>query len=156
MDKSRGRGLKPSRPYRAVVDGLIHEKDFQELSPFAKLAYLMLRLSLGASGIDVFYPELLGRIAGLPPNEVRIALEELIGCRQLEVEANVMWLRYALEQDPNLFPRSNENHRKFIEKHIQSLPRLRIINRFAQHYGLTPPFPELHVHHSLSDAIRHQ
>lgn len=58
----------------------------------------------------------------------------------LHRERQVFWLRNALKFEPS---RSllNENHRKNIADHLAGLPKLKIVNDFADYYGLPKPFP---------------
>src|SRR5690606_27054725 len=63
--------------FRGIYVALIDDPDFQRLSPEARLVFLVLKLKLRQYGIDVFYPESLPRLTGLPPKACEAALAEL-------------------------------------------------------------------------------
>ena len=48
---------------------------------------------------------------------------------------------------------ANDNHRKSIEKHIAGLPKLQIVNDFADYYDLPRPFPNEWDTRSPSDGM---
>ena len=143
--QSKASEPKSKTPYRTFPESLAHDASFQSLTPHAKLVFFFLRLQLGASGIDVFYPEQLPRQTGLRPVEVQEAIAQLKAAGWLETGGNIFWLIDALGDDPTSLTLNNLNHRKSIQKHIKSLPRQPIVNRFADHYMLDLVFPELHA-----------
>lgn len=130
--------------YRAIHVALIDDPDFLQLSPPARLALMTLKLILGASGIDVvraLVPELMAT-TGYDEATIRAAVDELTAGRWILIEGRVVWLRNGLRFEPSK-PLASENGRKGISAHLATLPRVALVNRFADYYGLPRPFPEL-------------
>lgn len=130
--------------YRAIHVALIDDPDFLQLSPPARLALMTLKLILGASGIDVvraLVPELMAT-TGYDEATIRAAVDELTAGRWILIEGRVVWLRNGLRFEPSK-PLASENGRKGISAHLETLPRVALVNRFADYYGLPRPFPEL-------------
>lgn len=130
--------------YRSIHVALADDADFLELSPPARLCLLMLKLTLGPSGINVvraLIPELMVT-TGHGEAEVRAGLDALVRHRWIAIEGNVVWLRNGLRFEPNMSLQS-ENTAKGVCRHLRSLPRLPIVNAFAAYYGLPLPFPEI-------------
>lgn len=130
--------------YRAIHVALIDDPDFLQLSPPARLALMTLKLILGVSGIDVvraLVPELMAT-TGYDEATIRAAVDELTAGRWILIEGRVVWLRNGLRFEPSK-PLASENGRKGISAHLETLPRVALVNRFADYYGLPRPFPEL-------------
>lgn len=130
--------------YRSIYVALVDDPDYRALSPQARLSLLSLKLILGPSGIGVvraLEAELVA-LTGHSAADVRGAIEELISGDWIAVESSVVWLRNGLRYEPSK-PLSSENGRKGISAHLEALPRVRLVNRFAEYYGLPIPFPEL-------------
>jgi hypothetical protein len=130
--------------YRSIHVAMADDPDFLRLSPQARLTLLMLKLTLGPSGINVvraMVPE-LAVLTGYGDAEVRAALDELVRDRWIRIEHNVIWIRNGLRFEPSL-SLASENTVKGVCRHLRSLPRLRIVNDFAAYYNLPIPFPEL-------------
>jgi hypothetical protein len=125
--------------FRGIYVALVDDPEFQDLSADARAVFYPLKLKLGKSGIAVFYEESLPRLTGMPSERVRDAIRELSEANWLHVERNVFWLRNGLRYDPSN-PLQQPNHRKAIEAHLTTLPKLQIVNDFAVHYGLVEPF----------------
>lgn len=130
--------------YRAIHVALADDPDFLRLSPAARLSVVMLKLILGASGIDVIraiVPELMA-LTGHDEAAVRSAIEEMREADWIRTEGNVVWLRNGLRYEPTM-SLGSENTVKGVCRHLRSLPRLPIVNQFAEYYGLPCPFPDL-------------
>src|SRR5690606_29008698 len=146
-DAARTRGevrMANRGEYRAIHVALIDDPDFLQLSPPARLALMTLKLILGASGIDVvraLVPELMAT-TGYDDATIRAAVDELTAGRWILIEGRVVWLRNGLRFEPSK-PLASENGRKGISAHLKTLPRVALVNRFADYYGLPRPFPEL-------------
>ena len=128
--------------YAAVHTALLDDPDFQRLSPEAKLLWYSLRLMLGASGIALVrgWKTVLPEVTGI--DSVNGHLEELTSGGWLNQQQNVLWLRNVLRFNPNL-NLSHDKHLTGVSKHIAGLPKLAIVNAFAEYYDLEEPFPGL-------------
>src|SRR5690606_15483391 len=124
---------------RALVDG----PDFQRLSPDAKLVFLVTKIALGPSGIDVI-PALVQATCertGLPEDRVISAFVELAETNWLLTEGSVAWVVKGLRFEPGLTQR-NSKHRAGVARHITGLPRIALVARFIAEYAEwfdTPP-----------------
>ena len=142
--------------YRAIHTVLLESPEFVDMSAAAQLVWFHLKLRLGATGIDVIpaAEAVLSEATNLPPEDVRNALFELKGeppsegipnpprMGWLMRERNVFWLRNALKFEPSR-TLTNDNHRKNVLTHLRGLPKLKIVNDFADYYELVSPFPDL-------------
>ena len=150
--------------YRAIHTVLLESPEFVDMSAAAQLVWFHLKLRLGATGIDVIpaAEAVLSEATNLPPEDVRNALFELKGeppsegipnpipegipnpprMGWLMRERNVFWLRNALKFEPSR-TLTNDNHRKNVMKHLCGLPKLKVVNDFADYYELVRPFPDL-------------
>lgn len=125
-----------------IYSTLPDEPDFLTLPPYSKLAWYTLRMKLGPSGIGVMYASSLAERMGVTIHELTEAERVLVAERWLIRQANVYWLRNALRYDPS-YSLKNVNHRISLERYLQGLPKLAIVNAFATYYDLALPFPEL-------------
>lgn len=159
--------------YRAIHTVIVDTPEFQALSRDAQLAWFHLKLRLGPTGIDTM-PAAEAQLAeGIEGDTHTLshthththghglaeALRELVKGGWLLREGPVLWLRNALRFEPGLTP-TNEKHRTSILRHLEGLPKLPIVNQFAEYYDLPLPFPDVgvpgtHPHtlsHTLSDT----
>lgn len=140
--------------FRGIYTVLVDTPEFIDLPPNAQLVWFHLKLKMGAAGIDVIpaVEYVLEESTSIPSEGVRDAIEILSKEGFLVRERNVLWLRNALKFEPsrNL---DNENHRKSVEKHLRALPKLAIVNDFAEYYDLPKPFPELIPSEGHRDGI---
>ena len=123
-------------PYRCFFETLIDDLIFRDLSVPGKLVFFLLSLQLGASGIDVFYAEILPRQSTLSADDCEKAIKELETVGWLQIERDIFWLVYRLRDQPTYLI-GNENHLISIVRHLKSLPLQPIVQRFAEHYTLT-------------------
>lgn len=156
--------------YRAIHAVILDSPEFVDMSPEAQLVFFHLKLRLGATGIDVLpaAEAMLSEATHYDLATIRRALTELgaegdppshpkgiphpMRMGWLRRERQVFWLRNALKFEPS---RSllNENHRKNIADHLAGLPKLKIVNDFADYYGLDRPFTDEWHPPSPSDGI---
>lgn len=127
--------------YAAVHSAIIDDPEFRALSPEARWMWMVLRLLLGASGIDLVRAHLpaLADATGLSEGHAMGARDELEEGNWLVREGDVLWLRNALRFNPHVNP-SNEKNRTGLETHVSGLPRLQIVLDFCGYYGLEAPF----------------
>lgn len=128
--------------FRGIYVALIDDPDFQLLGAYARWTFMVLKLNLGKAGIGVCYPGSLVDPIGIPLEMVSSAIDELFHGGWIAVERNVVWIRNGLRFEPSL-SLNNDNHRASIEKHIRGLPKLGIVNDYAEYYGLSVPYPDL-------------
>jgi hypothetical protein len=126
--------------YRPIHVVLTDSPEFQALTKDGRLLLFTLKLSLGPSGIGVVYDDQLRERSALTGPELDAARDELVETEWLEVERRVHWLRNGLRYEPTISTK-NANQRKGIERYLQGLPKLEIVNRFARYYGLEETFP---------------
>lgn len=142
--------------YRSIHTVLLDSPEFLDLSPEAQLVWFHLKLRLGPSGIDSMpgIEHVLQETTGLTLNAIGDAMGDAIRGAWLVRERSVLWLRNGLKFDPTL-SLSNKNHMAGIAKHLQSLPKLQIVNDFASYYNINQPFPELCHTPCHADGIPH-
>jgi hypothetical protein len=120
--------------YRPIFTVLVHGADYQQLSPSEKLLLLHCKLNLGAAGIGVLYIAALAEQTGISEESVRLALATLEHRDWLRVERNVIWVVNGLKYEPSL-TRDNDNHRKWLRRHLDGLPNLAVVNAFRARYA---------------------
>lgn len=125
--------------YRPIHTVLPESPEFKALSKDGKLLVYGLKLSLGFSGIGVLYDDQLAERSGLTVEELGPARAELVSKDWLVLEGRIHWLRNGLRFEPTI-SLDNPNHRKAVVRHLQGLPRLSIVSRFATYYELPAPF----------------
>lgn len=126
--------------YRGVYVALVDSWEFQELTACARACLIVLKLKLGKTGIDVFYPETLPRYTGHTASDCTEAIRELEEHRWIISERNVIWIRNGMRFDPS-DPMASPNGRAGVANHLSSLPSLPIVDQFAQYYGLNRDDP---------------
>jgi len=121
--------------YRGIYEVLFDGKDWCQLTPPARLVWLALKGTLGAAGIKpVPAAEYVYAVrTGLEPDGILATFDELGREGWVEREGNILWVRRGLDFEPNLDP-ANANHRKYLERHVASLPNLAIVDRFRAAY----------------------
>lgn len=121
-----------------MVDG----PDFQALTPEARFTALVLKLTLGASGIAVVpaWIATLTERTGYSAEVVEAALAELTP-KWVRAERNVAWLVDGLKHNPNLSA-TNVKHRRSVQQHVSGLPRLGVCGEFVSHYAAEGWFPD--------------
>ncbi|HYE89793.1 MAG TPA: conserved phage C-terminal domain-containing protein [Terriglobales bacterium] len=126
--------------YRGVYTSLVDDPDFQALTPNAKLVFYTARLcqQAGPAAIYRYYSEMLVRQTGLTARQVELALQELERDLWIMREGAILWVRNGLRHDPTT-TLANTNHRKAVIRWLDGLPRLSIVAKFAEYYGLPKP-----------------
>lgn len=119
--------------HRAIRRVLIDGPDFQKLGAAARWAFVCLKLDFGVAGLEVRYPgaltQSLSQQTGLAPDIVDAALSELERGGWIRRGGNLVWIVGHLLHDP-YFRADNHNHRMSLLDHINSLPRLPIVEDF--------------------------
>lgn len=134
--------------YQGIYEALFYGKDFRKLPERARHLLLTMRLTMGPTGIKAI-PGFLGvysELTGMPGEAVLTALQALTPGQWVEQDDNVYWVVRGLEFATGLEV-GNRHHRKFVQRHVASLPRLPIVARFQEHYpewieGAVPSVPE--------------
>ena len=132
--------------YRSIHTVLLDSPEFMDLGPDGQLVFFHLKLRLGPSGIDALpgARHILKDCSGLTLKAIDEGVSKAIRMGFLCHQGNVYWLRNALRFEP-LITLSNDKHRKGVQRHIEGLPKLSIVNDFAAYYGLESPF-EIDTH----------
>jgi hypothetical protein len=134
--------VKERGEYRPVFCRLLNGPDFLALSGIARACWYPLKLRLPVTGIGVI-PALVATLAedtGFSEAEVRGALAELEtprshGLPWLRRQGNVVWMVRGLEFEPTMYP-ADAKHRKYVQRAIEALPSLEIVQAFISHYGI--------------------
>jgi hypothetical protein len=122
--------------YRSIYVILFDGPEFQALDADARWLLVTMRLTLGACAIAAI-PAMMAVLTdrtGLPPDRVRQGLEALRSAGWIEVESNIAWVVRGLEFEPHLEAK-NQPHRTYVQRHVASLPRLPIVDRFRAKYA---------------------
>lgn len=134
--------------YRSVKVVLLDGPDFQQLPERANHLFVFLKLTFGPSGIEVRYPDALAAEMSaktrIPVEFVRENLDILEQAGWIEREGNVVWILGQLEHDPGQSP-ENPKHRTGVQRHVDGLPRLPIVEAFKRAHPLwfpTSPQPK--------------
>lgn len=130
--------------HRAIYTVLLQSPEFLDLSPEGQLVWFHLKLMLGPCGIDVIpaVEAQLEEATNMPSEGVRKGMGDAMDKDFLRRERNVLWMVNGLKFEPSRTV-TNANHRTSIQKHIGGLPKLKIVNDFADYYGLDRPFPKV-------------
>lgn len=121
--------------YRSIRRVLLDGPDFQKLPERARWLFVALKLTAGPTGIDVWYldamtPQLSAQ-TGIPRPAIPKALDTLEAAGWIRREANLLWIVGHLEHDPHMKP-NDVKHRKAVQRHVASLPRLALVREFVQ------------------------
>jgi len=132
--------------FRAIFSAMLDDPDYQRLTPHARLVLLTLRLCVQAGACAIFrcYAAVLAEQTGLTTDEVERALVELASSPSPEQpwvfrEGPVVWVRNGLRYDPTL-RLADPKHRKAVERAVEALPKLDLVARFCEYYGIVSPF----------------
>lgn len=122
--------------YRAIHVALTTDPDFIILSVPAKTLWFVLKLHLGASGID-HMPAHRHQLAQITRMNLQAIDKAKIELRPhwLIYEGDILWLRNGLHHEPNI-TLENEKHRKGILNHLRGLPVQPIVRTFCDYYEL--------------------
>lgn len=119
--------------YRSIAITLLDGKDYRALPSTQRHCFLVLKMNLGYSGIDVKYREelasRLGSQTGYTSGAALDALDGLESSGWVRHEENVFWVLGQLEHDPHLQP-GDGKHRKGLLRHLAGLPHLPIVAEF--------------------------
>jgi hypothetical protein len=128
----------PKREYRALPRDLPDREPFASLPSNAKLLLIMLRLTLGPAGIALVPPKrfaaTFGEQTGLGAADLKRAVRELCGAKELEIEGSIVWNIEQLADDP-LLSDENPKHRVRITRELAKVPSQPIVARFRQKYA---------------------
>ena len=120
--------------WRSIYGRLRDSPEWAELEADARLVFYTLKLNPSPSGIDHYHFAGQGEWhTGLPLERIERAAAELEAEGWIEVERPLVWIVDSLAYDP-AWKMSNARHRKALETHIRSLPRLPIVGRFIIRY----------------------
>lgn len=140
--------------YRSIHSVIIDTPDFIDLGATGQLVWFHLKLRLGATGIGVLNAAefVLAEATGCHSDAIPNAIASLIQGGWLVRERNVFWLRNGLRYEPSR-SLANTNHVKGITTHLAGLPKLKIVNDFADYYDLPRPFPDLPESNGIPNGI---
>lgn len=126
--------------YRPIYAALLDGPEYQKLSGDARQLLVILKIKLGAVGIGCVpsFENACVYWAARRLREVRKALAELQEQGWIEVEENVVWLVRGFEFEPSFEP-SNINQRKYVQRTLDALPNLPIVQRWKARYAAWVP-----------------
>mgnify|MGYP001562407556 FL=1 len=126
---------------RSLYSAIFDDPDFQALPPTARHVLLTARLcpQAGPGVIFTCYPEVLARQTGLLARQVKGALKALEGAGWIQREGLILWVVNGLRYDPTMHL-SDVKHQKAVARSVAALPRLEIVLRFCDYYGIVRPF----------------
>lgn len=121
--------------YRAIHTVLMDGPDFQALIPDERLALLIIKLSLGPSGIDIIpaLNQTLVERTGMNAARVEAALVGLERAGWIRRERNVLWLVDGLRYEPSLDAK-NQKHRTGVQNHVSGMPHLALVRAYIKAY----------------------
>lgn len=129
--------------FRCIFKAIHGSEKFKQLSGDGRHLFYVVKLELGASGIDcvMAYREVLMEITSLSKPRIQKALDDLVDKEFLIIDDafRILWLRNSLLHDPHMSMK-NTNQRKGILRHLRGLPERPIVRDFAAHYSLPDPF----------------
>jgi hypothetical protein len=130
--------------YRPVYTALWDDFDHQNLSSDAILVFQCLRTSrlTNMACISIFdegEKVTLAKMTHLTLKRVTAALKELSDTHWIAHREGIVWLTNGLKFDPNI-SLTNEKHVRGIDIILKSLPKVEIIHKFCDYYGLRYPF----------------
>ena len=125
----------PKGAYRSIYEVMLDEPDYQALSTSAKLVFVTLKLRLGVSGIDVLNAasHVVAQLTGHAADAVLAAFDELKAAGRIRFDGNVFEIVGGLDSEPS-FKLANSNHRKAIQRHVDSLPEVPIVAEFRMNH----------------------
>jgi hypothetical protein len=120
--------------YRPFFEALFTGKDFNVLSPDAKLGYMFVKGLSGAAGIRVWpaFTEQLAELTGIPTPRMKRAISDLTASNWLQTEGSIVWVVRGIDFEPQMVA-GNPKHQVWLREHLDSLPRLAIVDRFRAH-----------------------
>lgn len=123
--------------YRGVFCSFVDSPEFQAMGPHARHVLLTARLSKQAGPACIFrcYPSVLAVQTGWGVAVVVRALEVTVDRGFCQQEGGVLWIVNGLRYDPTM-RLSNKRQRAAVVKALEELPRLPIVERFCEYYGL--------------------
>ena len=121
--------------YRSIRCVLLDGPDFQLLPERARWAFIVLKITFGPSGIEVWYPgELLHRLAaltGATTTQMSDVLSRLESAGWIRREGNVFWIVGQLDHEPGI-KQSDWKHRRGIQRHVCGLPHVPIVREYVE------------------------
>ena len=123
--------------YRCIYSVLLDSKEFQALTLEAMSVFFFLRTirECHISGIFIFFIDMLADRMPISRKRIVAALNELEQAKWIVREENILWIRNALRYQPNFSLKSLDNQKSLL-KHINSFPRLNIVQDFREYYNL--------------------
>lgn len=137
--RARSPSVSDRGAYRGIRVVLIDGKDYQALTPNAKLLLLTLKLMCGQAGICVI-PALhftLEEHTGIRSEDCVFVMRELEEHGWVKRERNIVWVIDGLKHEPG-YAKGNPNHQKALLKYLDSLPHLQIVEDFRTYYSYLP------------------
>lgn len=134
--------------YRSIPNALFSGPDFRRLNERARWIFVVLKMNVSPSGIDVWYPdELVVRLSaesGCTADQVRLTLDILEHERWIRRDDNIIWVVGHLTHDPHLSA-LDPKHRKGIQRAVAGLPHSDLVKQFVCEYSEWFPVAEAQI-----------
>lgn len=117
-----------------MYTGLLTDDKFLPLSMEAKGYFWALKFSIHTTGIEACIPHTVAALASLEVQCAKTAEVELAEAGWVKRDGAIVWIVNGLAFNPHLFS-SDPKHRKFVTRHLQSLPaKNKLVNDFRVYY----------------------
>jgi hypothetical protein len=124
--------------YRSVYSAIWDDPEFQGFDLLTRQTFLYLRTSKDCNFpcIYVFYPSILSEyFHGVKQVTLDRVWDTLYDTQWIRYERPILWIVKGLKNEPNYSEKSDQQ-RTGIVNILKTLPKLNIINEFAEYYGL--------------------
>lgn len=124
--------------YRSIYSSLHDDPEFQSFDPITQLVFFYLRTNKDCNFpcIYTFYrATMYERLRTTEPSDIDAGMEALETANWIRYERPVLWIVKGLKNEPNFVP-ANMKQIHGIANILRSLPKLPIIQEFAEYYGI--------------------
>jgi uncharacterized phage protein (TIGR02220 family) len=124
--------------YRSIYSSLHEDPEWQSFDPMTQLVFFCLRTSRDCNFpcIYTFYrTTLYERMRTSEPSDIDAGMDALVAAGWIRYERPVLWIVKGLRNEPSFVP-ANSKQIHGIANTLRSLPRLDIIQEFADYYEI--------------------
>jgi len=130
--------------YRGIYAVLLDTGDFQSLPERARHLLITLKLTRLNNLASIYVLDeggilTISKQTGIGVKAIHGLLKVLQDTHWIAIEYPLVWVVNGLRYEPSI-SLSNENHRKAVHNVLKNLPKLPIVHKFCDYYGLAYPF----------------